>query len=167
MPQQVHETDIHDGVRDGNGRFNWRMKYSVEVPCKHPRLRVQIYDHDLFSLDGFACETIINLETLFREALLTGLEVKRSKKYFRLTSSNHQGENRGELDLQIHMLPISQAEKNPVGNARDKPNEDPFLPDPVRKTRGFFDSPIFRYICYALVCVMFIGIAVAAASVVA
>jgi hypothetical protein len=30
-PQQLHETDVHDGVRDGNGKFNWRMKYLVQV----------------------------------------------------------------------------------------------------------------------------------------
>jgi hypothetical protein len=139
-PQQLHETDVHDGVRDGNGKFNWRMKYAVQVPCKHPRLRVQVYDHDMFSLDGFACETIINLETLFREALLSQNEVKRPKKHFRLSASNHIGETRGEIDLQINLMPASQAEKNPVGNARDKPNEDPFLGEPERKRSGMFDN---------------------------
>ena len=161
-PQQLHETDVHDGVRDGSGKFNWRMKYQVQVPCKHPRLRVQIYDHDMFSLDGFACETVINLETLFREALLSQDEVRRPKKHFRLSSSNHLGENRGEIDLQINLMPITMAEKNPIGNARDAPNEDPFLSDPVRLRTGMFDSPLFRYLkmffCFAL----FIGIGVLA-----
>ena len=59
---------------------------------------------------------------------------------FRLSSSNHGGESRGEIDLQINLMPVSQAEKNPVGNARDKPNEDPFLGEPERKRSGAFDN---------------------------
>ena len=142
------------------------MKYLVQVPCKHPRLRVQIYDHDMFSLDGFACETVINLETMFREALLSQDEVKRPKKHFRLSSSNHLGEHRGEIDLQINLMPILMAEKNPVGNARDKPNEDPFLSDPERKISGMFDSPIFRYLKYLLIIGLLVGLAVVAVMVV-
>ena len=164
-PQQLHESDVHSGVRDGAGKFNWRMKYLVQVPCKHPRLRVQVYDHDMFSLDGFACETVINLETLFREALLSQDEVKRPKKHFRLTSSNHLGENRGEIDLQISLMPINLAEKNPVGNARDKPNEDPFLSDPVRIRTGMFDSPLFRYLRMFICVAVFVGLGVLGVSV--
>jgi hypothetical protein len=152
-------------VRDGSGKFNWRMKYLVQVPCKHPRLRVQVYDHDMFSLDGFACETVINLETLFREALLSQDEVKRPKKHFKLTSSNHLGENRGEIDLQINLMPINLAEKNPVGNARDKPNEDPFLSDPVRERTGMFDSPLFRYLKMLVCFAIFAGLGVLGVSV--
>ena len=121
---------------------------------------MQIYDHDMFSLDGFACETVINLEQLFREALLSQDEVRRPKKHFRLSSSNHLGESRGEIDLQINLMPVSLAEKNPVGNARDKPNEDPFLPDPIRKRSGMFDSPIFRYLKMLFCLGIFVGLGV-------
>ena len=38
------------------------------------------------------------------------------------------------------MLPIREANKKPVGAAREKPNDDPFLPEPVRKVRSLFSS---------------------------
>ena len=34
------ETDTHNGSEDGNGQFNWRMKFPFVVPCKFPRIRI-------------------------------------------------------------------------------------------------------------------------------
>lgn len=36
----------------------------------------------------------------------------------------------GQVRLQVNVLPISHAEKNPVGKARDNPNHSPTLPQP-------------------------------------
>ena len=81
-------------------------------------------------------------------------EVAKSKSYFRLSSSSFPGETRGEVDLQMNILPLKDAEKNPVGAARDKPNDDPFLPEPVRKVRSFFNSNFMYYVKI----VFFVGI---------
>ena len=39
-------------------------------------------------------------------------------------------ETRGQVRLQIDILPAGVADKNPVGKARDNPNHSPFLPQP-------------------------------------
>ena len=54
----------------------------------------------------------------------------------------------------MNILPLKDAEKNPVGAARDKPNDDPFLPEPVRKVRSFFNSNFMYYVKI----VFFVGI---------
>ena len=138
--KQIFETDTHDGVRDGSGKFNWRMKYNLPVPCKNPRLRIQVLDYSMFGVDGFVCESVINLNRIVKQALATQEEVAKPKQYFRLSSSNFPGQGRGEVDLQINLLPIREADKKPVGAAREKPNDDPFLPEPVRKVRSMFSS---------------------------
>ena len=43
------ETDTHMGSEDGHGVFNWRMKFSLEIPCPFPRLKFLIYDFNAFS----------------------------------------------------------------------------------------------------------------------
>jgi len=42
-----------------------------------------------------------------------------------------QTEYRGTLYVSFEMIPMSVAELNPVGNARDEPNRDPILPEPA------------------------------------
>ena len=145
-PKQVFETDVHEGVRDGSGKFNWRMKYRIPIPCKTPRLRIQVHDYEMFGIDTFICDCVINLNHILKEAMHSGEEVSKPKSYFRLSSSNFAGDSRGEIDLQINILPEKVFTKSPVGMARDKPNDDPFLPEPSRKIRSFFNSNFMKWV---------------------
>ena len=43
-------------------------------------------------------------------------------------------------------LPEKNFTKSPVGMARDKPNDDPFLPEPSRKIRSFFNSNFMKWV---------------------
>lgn len=36
----------------------------------------------------------------------------------------------GKVKVQVDILPVEQADKNPVGKARDNPNHSPTLPQP-------------------------------------
>merc|ERR1711924_280644 len=49
-----------------------------------------------------------------------------------LMGKNKEGkiECTGQVRMQVNVLPISHAEKNPVGKARDNPNHSPTLPPP-------------------------------------
>ena len=37
--------------------------------------------------------------------------------------------------ISINVVPLSTALKRPVGLRRDEPNDDPFIPEPLRKVR--------------------------------
>ena len=158
-PKAMFDTDVHEGVRDGNGKFNWRFVFpNVPVPSRFPRLRLQVFDYNVFTSDSFLCESLLNLENIFKEAQQTQQTVARGKRFFKLSSPNFPGEPRGEIDIQILLLPMMQAAKSPVGSARDKPNESPFLPDPVRESKGFFDSGLFKFVRIAVILGVLIAI---------
>eukprot|EP00947_MAST-08B_sp_MAST-8B-sp1_P004388 g4388.t1 len=54
-PVVPQETDYHAGVRDGHATLNERFKFPVEIPAKRCRLKLAVYDHNLFSMDGEIC----------------------------------------------------------------------------------------------------------------
>jgi len=45
----------------------------------------------------------------------------------------------GEVEIMVTMLTVKKAEQKPVGRARDQPNRDPELRQPVRQTLNPFD----------------------------
>lgn len=53
--------------------------------------------------------------------------------YLPMNSKNDKGklENNGFVRVQVEIVPADYAEKNKVGNAREEPNANPFLPPPV------------------------------------
>ena len=120
-----------------------------------------MFDYNVFGSDGYLCESLLNMESIFKEAHSLQAKVERPKRFFKLGSSNHPGLPRGEIDIQVQLVPVAYALKKPVGPARDRPNEEPFLPDPVRETKGFFDSPIFKFIRYIIILGVLIGIILA------
>jgi hypothetical protein len=45
----------------------------------------------------------------------------------------------GEVEIMIQLLTVKRADQKPVGRARDQPNRDPELRQPVRATLNPFD----------------------------
>lgn len=56
------ETDTHMGSEDGNGQFNWRMKFPLLVPSQFPRIKLNAYDMSTFSADEAIGEATISLK---------------------------------------------------------------------------------------------------------
>ncbi|KNA02500.1 ferlin [Plasmodium vivax North Korean] len=50
----------------------------------------------------------------------------------------HKNKVRGSVEVEACILPKAEAEVDPVGNGRDEPNKDPFLP-PVTENRTYVD----------------------------
>jgi len=47
---QLQSTDTHYYVKNGNGLFNWRMKFKFDVPCRYPRLTFKVWSTEWLSL---------------------------------------------------------------------------------------------------------------------
>lgn len=79
---------------------------------------------------------------------------------------------RGKVKMQIDVLPLEQAKKNPVGKARDNPNHSPTLPQPegrIQLTLNPFKmfnqlvgpemrAKICRYLAYISCCALCLAI---------
>ena len=99
----------------------------------------------MFGVDGFVCESIINLNRIVKQALVHRKKLRNQNNILNCQAQTFPA-NPVEVDLQINLLPLKQAEKNPVGAAREKPNDDPFLPEPVRKVRSYFSSDFMKWV---------------------
>jgi hypothetical protein len=113
-----------------------RMKFNFDVPCRYPRLTLKVWSTEWLSLqpNQVVGVAIIDLDFLvaIAAAHAGGEEpVERPRTLVKLTQDG--GASRGEVDLQISMVPIKRALENPVGMGREPPNKDPFLPEPKRE----------------------------------
>lgn len=60
--EEVRETDVHMGSEDGNGEFNWRMKFNFKTPCQFPRMKLSVLDFSTFGASPSVGETTISLK---------------------------------------------------------------------------------------------------------
>lgn len=146
--QKEYTTDTHTGLKDGKGIFNYRMLYPFQAPAKFMRLHLKVWERYGFSYTALG-EANLDLSSLMREAVRTQQQVvDRPRSWVALSHSNWPGESRGDLDIQMSLVREKYALQHPVGNARDAPNENPFLPDPPRES---FFSQVFRSTGYGRV----------------
>ena len=54
-------TDTHWRSVTGDGNFNWRMVFDVELPIKDPMLSFKVYDKDLLSADDYKASTSFSI----------------------------------------------------------------------------------------------------------
>ena len=154
--EEVQETDTHFRCQDGKPDFEYRLVYKIKTPRKNTKFSLQGYDFDLFSNELIG-EAQIDLKELLNDSSLTKKPLTLNKRYYDevmskadknmklkfdddddnkfwvgLMSKNKAGkiESRGDVRVQIDVVPIDMAIKNPVGKARDNPNHSPYLPAP-------------------------------------
>ncbi|CAK8985932.1 Myoferlin (Fer-1-like protein 3) [Durusdinium trenchii] len=150
-------TDVHTGLKDGRGIFNFRMLFPMEAPSRFPRLRIKVWERWLISYTALG-EANVDLSALMREASRTQEDViDRKRGWVTLTHSNWPGSTRGDIDIQMSLVRKKYAEAHPVGKARDPPNENPFLPDPPRESifaQVFRSVGTGRSICCIVCCLV-------------
>jgi len=138
---ESYETDTHTGLKDGRGIYNYRMKFSMEAPCKFPRLLLKVFSRHFVS-SKVVGESSIDISWLMREASISNADfIDRPRSWVGLTHSSTGLELRGELDIQMSLVRKKYADEHPVGNAQDPPNENPYLPEPPRES---FFAAVFR-----------------------
>ena len=169
QPYVMRRTDIHHRS-PGDCEFNWRMVWQMALPEKSPRLFMQIWDADILSSNDAIGEAQLTLKPLCEQAVRRGGPVKRDNVLVRTTHPNYVG-NQGTVRLTIELVPRYEAMQRPVGQGREKPNQHPFLADPVRPS--FFDglgidfnlfNPMYfmrkYFVCCCVCCIIVVAIGV-------
>ncbi|KAM8837558.1 myoferlin-like [Spinachia spinachia] len=185
MEENKQKTDVHYRSLDGDGNFNWRFVFDFEyLPAEQlclvskkeqfwsldktefripPKLIVQIWDNDKFSLDDYLGTVELDLRDLVAPAkspekcslkMMEGLEMggprkpEQAKSLFAQQSvrgwwpcSIEQGGEKvlgGKVEMTLEVISEELADEKPAGKGRDEPNMNPKLDPPKRPDTSFF-----------------------------
>lgn len=155
--EDVQETETHYRNQDGKPDFQYRLKYRLKVPYKNYKFSIQAFDRDFFKSNDMIGEANINLKDLIEDCQYVKKSIGLNKKYYTDVLKNkgfqaldfdpkdpnkfwlkmrgknpetNQIEINGRVCVRIDVLPVAQADINPVGKARNQPNHSPTLPEP-------------------------------------
>ena len=141
QPYPKYQTDVH-WRSPGDAEFNFRMVWPMALPEKSPRLFMQVWDADILSANDAIGETILTLKPICEQAIRRGGIVRRENVLIDTFHPNYVG-NQGTVRLTIELMPRFEALQKPVGQGRGKPNQFPFLAEPVRPS--LFDGLGFDF----------------------
>jgi len=174
-PQSQQQTDVHDSVMDGCGKFNWRLVYGdILLPYYVPRLKVQVFDRDRIGPNDAIAEANLNLKGFFQKGLRNGsakigLLTNASNvanQTLQITNTSKEGSStagpynsgqwldlfhpsydgvQGTVCVELELLTREEALKKAAGRGRGEPNQNPFLPEPVRPKREWFGD-LFKFL---------------------
>ncbi|XP_054546383.1 myoferlin [Talpa occidentalis] len=187
--ENKQKTDVHYRSLDGEGNFNWRFVFPFDyLPAEQlctvakkehfwsidqtefrvpPRLIIQIWDNDKFSLDDYLGfleldlhHTIIpakssekcNLDMIPDLKAMDPLKVKtaslfeqKSMKGWWPCYADKDGSRvmAGKVEMTLEVLNEKEADERPAGKGRDEPNMNPKLDPPNRPETSFlwFTNP--------------------------
>jgi len=130
------DTDVHWKSADEKNppEFNWRMIFPVELyenMDRNPRLQLAIWDQDIVGANDALGESIMSLKPLYKRAMKSQAAARMEKIWVKCTHPNFEGV-RGEICVDLEVLPKADHDLSPVGKERSAPNENPFLPTPNR-----------------------------------
>ncbi|KAM9716080.1 myoferlin-like isoform 2-T2 [Menidia menidia] len=185
MEEDKQKTDVHYRSLDGDGNFNWRFVFGFDyLPAEQlclvskkehfwnldktefripPKLIVQIWDNDKFSLDDYLGTLELDLRKMIAPAktpekcslkMMDDLEIEVPDKLEKTKSLFSQQSVRGwwpcyfeqdgkkvlggKVEMTLEIVSEADAEERPAGKGRDEPNMNPKLNLPNRPETSFF-----------------------------
>uniref|UniRef100_A0AAQ5YHU4 Myoferlin like n=1 Tax=Amphiprion ocellaris TaxID=80972 RepID=A0AAQ5YHU4_AMPOC len=185
MEEDKQKTDVHYRSLDGDGNFNWRFIFGFEyLPAEQlcvvsrkehfwnldktefripPKLTIQIWDNDKFSLDDYLGSVELDLLNLIPPAktpekcslkMLPGMmgsvtaEKPQPKSLFSQKSvrgwwpcaTEQDGKHKlgGKVEMTLEIVEEKEMEERPSGKGRNEPNMNPKLEPPNRPDTSFF-----------------------------
>ncbi|CAB1341784.1 unnamed protein product, partial [Coregonus sp. 'balchen'] len=167
MEEDKQKTDVHYRSLDGDGSFNWRFVFGFDyLPAEQlclvsrkehfwnldqtefrtpPKLIVQIWDNDKFSLDDYLGTVELDLLHLIPPAktpekcslkMLPGVTGFTPSKQPQPNSLFSQ--KSGKVEMTLEIVEEREVEERPAGKGRDEPNMNPKLDFPNRPDTSFF-----------------------------
>jgi len=134
-------TDTHFRSTNGKGSFNWRLVFKTTLPQEKNRISFKLWDKDLLSKNDYISEASFDFDKFAQKAFEqeeTVLIKPEKDPKFWITCSNTVAKNgvnetipMGEILISMSLVPKKQAELSPVGQGRNTPNQNPYLPPPV------------------------------------
>ncbi|KAK2952288.1 putative C2 domain protein [Blattamonas nauphoetae] len=134
--KEKEETDVHWRSTNGEGNFNWRMVFNVELPCHVPRLKLQIWDKNCLSPDDSIAEAVLHLGGIFKLAYRTKQPQFIRQQWLIMTHPMFTGPQ-GRVELSMTLVNEATANSEPVGRGQEEPNHDPQLAPPNRPETSF------------------------------
>uniref|UniRef100_A0A3Q1GUG5 Myoferlin like n=1 Tax=Acanthochromis polyacanthus TaxID=80966 RepID=A0A3Q1GUG5_9TELE len=185
MEEDRQKTDVHYRSLDGDGNFNWRFIFGFEyLPAEQlcvvsrkehfwnldktefripPKLTIQIWDNDKFSLDDYLGSVELDLLNLIPPAktpekcslkMLPGMvgsviaKKPQPKSLFSQKSVRgwwpcaieQDGKHvlGGKVEMTLEIVEEKEMEERPSGKGRNEPNMNPKLEPPNRPDTSFF-----------------------------
>ncbi|XP_044194447.1 myoferlin-like isoform X8 [Thunnus albacares] len=185
MEEDKQKTDVHYRSLDGDGNFNWRFVFDFDfLPAEQlclvskkenfwsldktefripPKLIVQIWDNDKFSLDDYLGTLELDLRNLIPPAktpekcslkMMDVLEMEVPHKMENAKSLFAQQSVRGwwpcsieqdgkkalggKVEMTLEIVSEADSDEKPAGRGRDEPNMNPKLDPPKRPETSFF-----------------------------
>ncbi|XP_019953049.2 myoferlin [Paralichthys olivaceus] len=209
MEEDKQKTDVHYRSLDGDGNFNWRFIFGFDyLPAEQlcvvsrkehfwnldntefripPKLIIQIWDNDKFSLDDYLGSIELDLLNLIPPAKtpekcslkmlpeMSGSALSKKPQPNSLFSQKsvrgwwpcvmeQDGKHvlSGKVEMTLEIIEEKEKEERPAGKGRDEPNMNPKLDQPNRPDTSFlwFTNPCktLKFIVWRKFRWMFIGI---------
>ncbi|XP_066267637.1 myoferlin-like, partial [Branchiostoma lanceolatum] len=130
---------------------------------EYPKLLIQLWDNDKFSPDDYLGMLTLNLVNMVQPTAMAKdckaeeedgkgannvslFHVRRLKGWWPCQRMKQDGSSEvtGKVQLELEVLPATQAKQRPVGRGREEPNTNPVLEPPIRPDTSFlwFTSPL-------------------------
>ncbi|XP_068577997.1 myoferlin [Cebidichthys violaceus] len=185
MEDNKQKTDVHYRSLDGDGNFNWRFIFGFDyLPAEQlclvskkehfwnldntefripPKLIIQIWDNDKFSLDDYLGTVELDLLNLISPAkspekcslkmvpgragsvaskkpLPNSLFSQKSVRGWWPCTIEQDGKHElgGKVEMTLEIVEEKEMEERPAGKGRDEPNMNPKLDPPNRPDTSFF-----------------------------
>ncbi|XP_058241621.1 myoferlin isoform X2 [Hemibagrus wyckioides] len=205
MEEDKQKTDVHYRSLDGDGNFNWRFVFGFDyLPAEQlclvskkdhfwsldktefripPKLIIQIWDNDKFSLDDYLGTVeldLINLipptktaekcclDMLIQERNRSGpsksLFAQKCVRGWWPCAMEEDGKKvlTGKVEMTLEIVDEKEVEERPAGKGRDEPNMNPKLDPPNRPETSFlwFTNPCksLKFIVWRRYKWLFIGL---------